>query len=300
MKEYCSEPLLSVIVPIGNMAGQLHFIDSWLNEVATYPLEVILVNDETYLGVGAELEELLKKFPKDNIFVVRGIYGNPGSARNAGLEIANGKWIAFWDSDDAPNIANVWAAIAESDEIDEILVGKFLVYELKTMELKTPIKVCGQVNSVAMNPGIWRMVFRSKTIDSTRFPSLKMGEDQVFLSTLNFATRNLKFIESNLYQYNLGGLSQLTKSHKALRELPFASSMILDHAKGAVKSQAIFDLQLFYRQVITILKSRDLLLGVNGLKLLLKSLKEINPPFLQSSLIAFSRVIRTIRSSGIS
>jgi hypothetical protein len=45
------------------MAGQLQFIDSWLKEVESYPLEVIFVNDETYLEVGAELEELLNKFP---------------------------------------------------------------------------------------------------------------------------------------------------------------------------------------------------------------------------------------------
>ena len=42
MKNDPEQILLSVIVPIGNMAGHLQFVESWLKQVKKYSLEVIL------------------------------------------------------------------------------------------------------------------------------------------------------------------------------------------------------------------------------------------------------------------
>ena len=247
MKDDSEKILLSVIVPIGNMAGHLQFIESWLQNVKKYSLEVILVHDQTFLNVGPELQELLQSVNSSKVSLIQGIFGNPGSARNAGLEIATGYWVGFRDSDDTPNIENIFAAIKISQEHDEILVGNFSVFDIKTKNLRTPISNENGINSVAMNPGIWRMVFRRPSISDTRFPSLKMGEDQVFLSRLNFGIRKLRFVESIFYQYNLGSSSQLTKSRIALKDLPLASAIILDHAKKAQRKQSIFDLQLVFR-----------------------------------------------------
>ena len=299
MEVNSKQPVLTVIVPIGNMAGQLQFIESWLLDVDKYPFEVVLVHDQTFLDVGAELEELLKKFDSAGIILVEGIYGNPGSARNAGLEIAKGSWIAFWDSDDNPSIENIWKAIQEADEQDEILIGEFTVFDLKSLVMKASTRILDSLNSVAMNPGIWRMIFRSKTIGGTRFPSLKMGEDQVFLSYLGFASRRLRFIESVFYQYNLGSPSQLTKSWKALRELPLASGLIFNHATRAPKKETIFDLQLFYRQQITIIKKGDYLLKLGVLRSVMKFFVPFRFTFLVESLTALIRVLKTIRKAGI-
>lgn len=299
MEVNSKQPVLTVIVPIGNMAGQLQFIESWLLDVENYPFEVVLVHDQTFLGVGAELEELLKKFDSARIILVEGIYGNPGSARNAGLDIATGQWIAFWDSDDNPSIENIWKAIQEADAQDEILIGEFTVFDLKSLAFRASTKILDSLNSVAMNPGIWRMIFRSKTIGTTRFPSLKMGEDQVFLSYLGFASRRLRFIESIFYQYNFGSPSQLTKSRKVLRELPLASGLIFDHATRAPKKETIFDLQLFHRQQITIIKKGDYLLKLGALRFLGKFFMPFSFTFLVESLIALIRVLKTIRKAGI-
>ena len=143
------------------------------------------------------------------------------------------------------------------------------------------------------------MIFRSEIIGPTRFPSLKMGEDQVFLSYLGFASRRLRFIESVFYQYNLGSPSQLTKSQKALRELPLASGLIFNHAARAAKKETIFDLQLFYRQQITIIKKGDYLLKLGALRFLGKFFVPFSFTFLAESLTALIRVLKTIRKAGI-
>lgn len=299
MKDDSKKILLSVVVPIGNMARNLQFIESWLQNIDKYSLEVILVHDQTFLNVGPELQELLQSVNASRVILIQGVFGNPGSARNAGLEIATGDWVGFWDSDDTPNIENIFSAINISQEYDEILVGNFSVFDFKTMEQRTPIKKVNGIDSVAMNPGIWRMIFRRQTISDTRFPSLRMGEDQVFLARLNFGIRKLRFVESIFYQYNLGGPSQLTKSRIALKDLPLASAIILEHAKKAQRKQSIFDMQLFFRQQITVMKNGDFLLKLSIFKFIGKYLKKFSFTFLIESLIALIRVLRTIRSAGI-
>jgi glycosyltransferase involved in cell wall biosynthesis len=299
MKNHSEKILLSAIVPIGNMAGQLEFLESWIHYVREYSLEIILVHDQTFLNVGPELQELSQSANSSKVILLQGIYGDPGSARNAGLEIATGDWVGFWDSDDAPDIENIFAAIKASQENDEILVGNFSVFDIKTMQYRSPIKNGSGIDSVAMNPGIWRMAFRRHTISDTKFPSLRMGEDQVFLSHLNFGIRKLRFIESIFYQYNLGGSSQLTKSRIALRDLPLASTIILEHAKKTQGKQSIFDMQMFFRQQITIIKNGDYLLKLSNFKFIAKILKKFSFTFLLESMIALIRVLRTIRSTRI-
>lgn len=299
MKDNSEKILLSVVVPIGDMVGNLQFIESWLQNVNKYSLEVILVHDQTFLNVGPELQELLQSVNSPNVTLIHGIFGDPGSARNAGLGVATGSWVGFWDSDDSPNIENIFAAIKISQEYDEILVGNFSVLDIKTMKYRASIKNVNGINSVAMNPGIWRMIFRMKTICDTEFPSLKMGEDQVFLARLNFGMRKLRFVESIFYQYNLGGTSQLTRSRLALNDLPLASAIILEHAKKAQRKQSIFDMQLFFRQQITIMKKGDIVLKLSILELIRKYFKKFSFTFLTESLIALTRVLRAIRSAAI-
>lgn len=299
MKNHSEQILLSVIVPIGDMAKRLQFVESWLKQVKKYSLEIILVHDQTFLYVGTELKELVQSVDTSKVILIQGVFGNPGSARNAGLEIATGNWVGFWDSDDTPNIENIFSAIKIAQESDEILVGNFSVLDTKTMKYRTPIKNVNGINSVAMNPGIWRMIFRRQTVSDTKFPSLRMGEDQVFLSCLNFGMRKLRFVESIFYQYNLGGSSQLTKSRKALKDLPLASAIILEHAKKAQRKQSIFDMQLFFRQQITVMKKGNFLLKLSIFKFIGKYLNKFSFTFLIESLIALIRVLRTIRSARI-
>lgn len=87
-------PLVSVIIPFYNNV-------TWLEEAVdsvyaqTYDnYEIIVVND----GSKENTDEFIKKYPQ-----IRYFYQNnngAGSARNKGLSVAEGKYIAFLDSDD--------------------------------------------------------------------------------------------------------------------------------------------------------------------------------------------------------
>lgn len=90
--------LISVIVPVYNVELYLvRCVESILRQ--TYSnLEIILVDDGSSDSSGALCETLAKK--DSRIRVIHKLNGGQGSARNAGLEAARGRYIAFVDSDD--------------------------------------------------------------------------------------------------------------------------------------------------------------------------------------------------------
>ena len=92
------ETLISVIVPVYNVEAYLaRCVDSILAQTHAN-LEVILVDDGAKDASGAICDDYAAKDPR--VKVLHKENGGLSSARNAGLEIASGEYIAFVDSDD--------------------------------------------------------------------------------------------------------------------------------------------------------------------------------------------------------
>ncbi|MFI7596866.1 CDP-glycerol glycerophosphotransferase family protein [Actinoplanes sp. NPDC049681] len=96
--DIATKPLISVIVPAHNVE---RYLDECLASLArqTYPaVEVVVVDDGSHDGTGAIADEWARK---DRRFrVVHQSEGGPGRARNAGIAIARGSFLAFADGDD--------------------------------------------------------------------------------------------------------------------------------------------------------------------------------------------------------
>ena len=92
------EPLISVIVPIYNVEKYLNrCIDSIIAQ--TYKnIEIILIDDGSPDNCGAICDEYATK--DSRIKVIHKKNGGLSDARNAGIDIAKGKYISFIDSDD--------------------------------------------------------------------------------------------------------------------------------------------------------------------------------------------------------
>lgn len=97
-------PVLSIIVPVYNTSGELEAcLDSILAQEFR-DFELILVDD----GSTDRSPEICRGYrdrEPDRITFLSGPNRGVGAARNRGLDIARGEWIAFCDSDDRVNPA---------------------------------------------------------------------------------------------------------------------------------------------------------------------------------------------------
>ena len=91
-------PLISIIVPIYNTNEYLQrCIDSILRQSYTN-FELLLIDDGSTDGSGTMCEDYAKIDPRIKVFHKEN--GGQGSARNYALDIVNGEYVAFVDSDD--------------------------------------------------------------------------------------------------------------------------------------------------------------------------------------------------------
>ena len=91
-------PLLSIIIPIYNTEKHLHKCIQSILSLSIEQLEIILVDDGSTDTSGSICDYWARKY--DFIKVIHKINGGVSSARNLGIKIAQGKYIAFIDSDD--------------------------------------------------------------------------------------------------------------------------------------------------------------------------------------------------------
>ena len=98
-----SIPLVSIIVPIYNVEPYLdRCIQSLINQTLEN-IEIILVDDESPDNCPQMCDAYAKQDRR--IKVIHKKNGGLGLARNSGLEIATGEFVAFVDSDDYVDIA---------------------------------------------------------------------------------------------------------------------------------------------------------------------------------------------------
>ena len=91
-------PKVSIIVPVwGGERGLARCVESLVNQTLK-DIEIILVDDESPDRVPEMCDEWAKK--DSRIKVIHKKNGGLGYARNSGLEIAKGEYVAFLDSDD--------------------------------------------------------------------------------------------------------------------------------------------------------------------------------------------------------
>lgn len=134
-----SKIILSIVVPIYNVERYLHkCVDSLLNQdIDNY--EIILVDD----GSPDACPQICDEFAvaHENIRVVHRENGGLSAARNSGIEIAQGEYVMFVDSDDyiEPNVLKKLMEQVERDNLDVLRYR--LQYVNPQYEVYNPYKI---------------------------------------------------------------------------------------------------------------------------------------------------------------
>ena len=246
---------LSVIVPITGPPSRINNLLSWLSEVNKFNGEVILVHDISDSDTVKLLAKTQSKIGNSfNLKIIEGKFGSPGAARNAGKRIAESTWVAFWDCDDIPNVKNVDQLLESSagDELD-FLCGSFDV-----VDVSSPKSVTQHINSgnpttdlkqIALNPGIWRFVFKRTSIESVFFLEISMAEDQDFLMDFNLTKRSGRYSHLITYSYYRGEQGQLTSTKSAFSDLEISIKYLKRCRRN--RERNIYLETIYLRQIIT-------------------------------------------------
>lgn len=244
---------LSVIVPVSSFDNPSIKITSWVEEAVSMKIQVIIVHDKQDDFTPSYPFEISPTNYEVNVKIIENNYGSPGRARNAGLEVAVGEWIMFWDSDDLPNPRVVLDAIESVDSKIEICVGNFM--ELSILTGITRQQNTRSVFDVALNPGLWRIAFRKEILTKMLFCNALMGEDQLFLAEIKPTQRAIKFFQYNFYTYYKGHAGQLTSKKRSVSDLAIVMNKIGNMLLTASLREFFFLSSLLNRQFLTGLKN---------------------------------------------
>jgi len=117
------EPLVSVLVPVLNVATLLpRCLDSLLAQTHR-PLEIIVVNDGSTDDSGDVLRGYAERFPE--VRAVSQVHRGVGPARNAALGLAAGDYVAMVDADDwvEPDFLTDALRLAREAEADVVVTS---------------------------------------------------------------------------------------------------------------------------------------------------------------------------------
>jgi glycosyltransferase involved in cell wall biosynthesis len=283
-----NNPLLSIVVPISDMAGRLERMKNWIRGIDFNCCEVVLVHDVRDSKTTEELEAFFQEIRNKNLKLISGKWGNPGGPRNNGISVSTGDWIAFWDSDDTPCIENAVNAI-KSKSIADVHVGAFETIDSMS-GLVTATMYSQTIEDIYINPGIWRFVFKKSILEQLRFPELSMGEDQVFLMRLRLNLREIAFHRTVFYKYVTGNSDQLTSQSRAIKDLSSTILVTANFYQKATLVEKKFVGLMLVKQFGTLLKRESLLEILKTLPMILRSFLN-NPVLLTKSVITVIRDI---------
>ena len=206
--------LISVIVPVYNVENYLSkCVNSILNQ--TYKnFELILVDD----GSPDACPKICDDFEKqdDRVVVVHKVNGGLSSARNAGLDICKGEYIAFVDSDDyieKDYLDKLYKAIKENNADLSICGFKYVDdngNQLSNNYKALASKVYSNYNKYdvifADNciPSVvaWNKLYSKHIFNNIRYPEGKIHEDEfITYDIITACNKGVAVIEDRLYNY---------------------------------------------------------------------------------------------------
>lgn len=206
-----AERKISVIVPVFRVEKYIqNCLDSILSQ--SFPhFELILVDDGSDDGCGAICEEYKEK--DGRIVVVHQKNGGLAAARNTGIEIAKGEYLAFIDSDDCVHrdYLRILYELCTKNNC-EIAICGFLLTEESSILLppqrrerrevitgrESVDRSCTGTESLKFTIA-WNKLYHRSLFDGIRYPAGKIHEDD--FTTWKLLWKAKRVAMTNLYLY---------------------------------------------------------------------------------------------------
>lgn len=233
-------PIISVIVPVYNVEQYLpHCIDSILTQTFT-DFEVLLIDDGSTDNSGRICDEYAKKDNRIRVFHKEN--GGVSSARNVGLDNAEGEFLGFVDGDDilSPVYLMILLKALEDLHVDLVIAqytskssdAVSLNEEIMFWEVKDSVIYLENAFCNDMIDGyLWNKLFKRDIVlgNNIRFRSdISVWEDMLFVVSYCTFIRLIALIDNIIYYYRHrnGSAVKRIDIRKAVGKLNVIESMI--------------------------------------------------------------------------
>ena len=218
-------PLVSVIVPVYRVERYLEeAVESILSQTLSN-IEIILVDD----GSDDRCPEICDRFQKEyeNIVVIHQRNHGLPAARNVGINKANGKYIAFCDSDDImkKDMLERMVLAAQNHYADIVMCGyetfpdKKNVYPgIKSDAVLTPKTFIAKCNTIHTGNELcfsWRFLLKKKYIEEKKIrfdEDLLFGEDVPFNIQAVMEASRIFVLQEILYFYRTNNTNSIMRT----------------------------------------------------------------------------------------
>lgn len=202
--------MVSIIIPVYNVEKYLrHCINSIIHQ--TYQnLEIILVDDGSTDNCGYICDEFARKDKR--IKVIHKENGGLSDARNEGLKVASGDFLAFVDSDDWVDLRLFEMVMSsfESHFVDIVCFGSYKTDGRNKTTCFTTLKEIEWTRAEALTElckndriesHVWDKVYKKELFENTFFPVGKYYEDVYIMHRVFMKAKSVLFIDAPLYYY---------------------------------------------------------------------------------------------------
>lgn len=200
---------VSVIVPVYNAEKTIKRCLASIGNQSYSNIEMIVIDD----GSTDETQRRIKEMKDDRIIYVRQVNAGVSSARNAGLELSNGDFVVFVDSDDIidANLIEHMVKFAQDHDLDMVCCNHMEEYStiaggnsnLSTaFAAKTNREVEKHFNDLSVGMAVGKL-FRKRVLDEKkiRFPvGINLAEDFCFTMSVLKETNRVGKIDDACYR----------------------------------------------------------------------------------------------------
>lgn len=202
---------LSVIVPVYKAEKYLReCADSVLDQTMS-DLELILINDGSPDGSQAIIDEYVSEHPR-KVRALTVDNGGQGRARNFGIDMAKGEYLAFLDSDDylEKDAFELMINAADENGADIVVCDMEKRWDDGRREY---VKAAIQDHPLASAGSSSNKIFRRSLVGDIRFPTGVWYEDFEFSAKLLMLSGKTVFVNKPLYIYRCGQESTMNNNN---------------------------------------------------------------------------------------
>ena len=189
----------TVIVPCHNAAGHimplLHTLA--MQDVTGLKIQYVFVVDSCTDSTDSVLRDHTDMIEWDKLTIIDCEHGCAGLSRNEGIEVAEGKYIVFLDSDDnliRPDFFKLLHMFFEEYAEADMLLFGFIMND-RAMGARSN-------GGGTIFPSVWSKSYRREIIGETRFNSKRAGEDLDFINEILAKKPKCLDIQKMMIWYN--------------------------------------------------------------------------------------------------